>query len=1147
MRIRIASKWAFLVLSIVLVLIFTGGAWFLQAEEREARVSAEGELTSVVSLKAGQIGDWRADQLHDASLIASDPVLTERLDSLALTGGAESESALTSLLEQKLEEHDYFDLMIVNGDGLVLASMRSPAGGTDTRLDDAMQEQLLVSMDSLAPVAVDLHRHAGDSLPHFSVIVPLADGAGVPREPFLAMIFVNDASGSIYPITGSWPTASRTAETVLLRRDGDSVLFLSDLRHRPGSAMDFRIPLAQTGVVEVLAALGGVGVIEGEDYRGEKVLAVASPVPGSSWILLAKVDESEWMAGWRSRAGPIAALIISIAILICLGGLLLWQRERKEHFEMLYRSEALLRASVERHSITLKAIGDAVISTDLEGRVDLINPVAVRLTGFEGGEATGLPVGSVFRIIDEETREPIESPVAKILETGRAIGLANHTLLLSRDGTEIPVADSGSPIFDSDGSIAGAVLVFRDQSNELLNRRITETRLSIVRFAASHTLADLLPRIVEECVKLLGAGACFCFIPGKAGSRVTLVLRYGPQGLRGTPVQPVELDEGRLAAISRDCIDTRQQVDTWLDAASPSVPGASGDLSRTRVIAVPVLGGDGGVAAIGAVGRIGWASPRELEVLRFFGEILLEMIEQKRMEEALSESERRYSEVFEGSRDGIVMTGRDGSIIDANSAYCEMLGYSLDELLTVGDIDPATPDLTYSNRGASGRHRPGTEVSGLYGMRLSRRDGTLFPVEMQSYYVRGEGGELRYCWSIVRDVTEVEKIGEESEKLRARLSQSQKLEAVGRLAGGVAHDFNNLLMGMINYAELCRENTATGNPIRDWLDEIVSIANRSSDLVRQLLAFARRQTISPKPVAMNDSVSSMLKMLRRLIGEDIDLVWVPGADVPPVLMDPSQLDQLLINLALNARDAIGGAGTLRMETKNTEVDEDYCRTHVDAVPGVYATLVVSDDGRGMDAETISHIFEPFFTTKGVGEGSGLGLATVHGIVRQNEGFIDVRSEPGVGTTFSVHFPRHSTAPAPLRRSEPVAQPPGGGETIMVVEDERSVRSTVEAFLISLGYRVVTAEGPEQALSLLDSLRGNVDLIVTDVVMPGMSVREFVERIRSRLPGIRCVYMSGYTSDVIVHRGILDDAVDFLAKPFTRDQLARKVREVLERR
>ena len=384
----------------------------------------------------------------------------------------------------------------------------------------------------------------------------------------------------------------------------------------------------------------------------------------------------------------------------------------------------------------------------------------------------------------------------------------------------------------------------------------------------------------------------------------------------------------------------------------------------------------------------------------------------------------------------------------------------------------------------------------------------------------------------------------ERKRAETELRQAQKMESVGRLAGGVAHDFNNLLMGIMNYAELCRDAVPPSHVIRPWLDEITADVQRSARITRQLLAFARKEPITPVVLDLNDHVAGTLKMLRRLIGEDIDLAWLPEARHPAVKMDPAQVDQILTNLALNARDAIAGVGTVTVETRDAVVDEHRCAGTPGAVPGDFVMLAVSDTGCGLAPETFEHLFEPFFTTKGVGKGTGLGLATVYGIVRQNGGFIEVESVAGKGTTFRIYLPRCAGAVL-AEGALPAARPcPRGSESVLLAEDERSIRVTTKSFLESLGYAVVAAEGPETALAAAHARP--FDLLITDVIMPKMSGRDLADRVHEIHPGLRCLFMSGYTADVIAHRGVLEDGVDFLRKPFGREQLAVKVREILDR-
>lgn len=394
------------------------------------------------------------------------------------------------------------------------------------------------------------------------------------------------------------------------------------------------------------------------------------------------------------------------------------------------------------------------------------------------------------------------------------------------------------------------------------------------------------------------------------------------------------------------------------------------------------------------------------------------------------------------------------------------------------------------------------------------------------------------------EIEERKRAEEEREKLQNQFIQAQKMESVGRLAGGVAHDFNNMLGIIIGYAEMALDQVSPAEPLHANLEEIYKAANRSADLTRQLLAFARKQTVAPRVLDLNETLEGMLNMLRRLIGEDIDLAWLPGKNLWPIKLDPSQIDQILANLCVNARDAITNSGKLTIETGTISLDESYCADHLGFVPGDYAILAVSDNGCGMDKEILQDIFEPFFTTKDAGKGSGLGLATVYGIVKQNSGFINVYSEPGQGTTIKIYLPRHMETDAPEEKTVSAGGIVTGHETILLVEDEAAILKMTSMMLEQLGYTVFTASAPGQAIRISESVSNGIDLLMTDVVMPEMSGRDLAEKLLQLYPNLKCLYMSGYTANVITHQGVLDKGVHFIHKPFTKQDLATKLREVL---
>jgi signal transduction histidine kinase len=396
-----------------------------------------------------------------------------------------------------------------------------------------------------------------------------------------------------------------------------------------------------------------------------------------------------------------------------------------------------------------------------------------------------------------------------------------------------------------------------------------------------------------------------------------------------------------------------------------------------------------------------------------------------------------------------------------------------------------------------------------------------------------------------RDIAERERAEAEREKLSAQLAQAQRMETIGHLAGSVAHDYNNMLSVILANTEFALACVGPGKPPYLELTEIHKAAQRSADLTRQLLAFARKQTVSPRMIDLSATVEGIMDLLRRLVGEGIELDWRPGDAPCQVKMDPSQVDQLLTNLVINARDAISGKGRVAVETGTAMVDEALAGAYPGAQAGPHATLSVSDNGSGVDAKIMEKLFEPFFTTKIKGKGTGLGLATVYGIVKQNHGFITVSSSLGQGSCFKIHFPLQQGQVLGDARPSQDAPRALNGETILLVEDEPAIVLTTRRMLADLGYAVLAASGPAEAMRMAASHAGKIDLLFTDVVLPEMNGRELMGALSERFPGLRCLYMSGYPADVIAHQGILEEGLNFLQKPFEAKALAIKVRQVLE--
>jgi PAS domain S-box-containing protein len=485
---------------------------------------------------------------------------------------------------------------------------------------------------------------------------------------------------------------------------------------------------------------------------------------------------------------------------------------------------------------------------------------------------------------------------------------------------------------------------------------------------------------------------------------------------------------------------------------------------------------------------------------------------------------------------GLTLCDLNGTVREANDAFLRMTGYSREDLVTgkVRWIDMTPPEFTSLDVQAVEQLRA-HNISKPYDTEYLRKDGSRLSVMVGASMIPGS---KELCATFVLDVSD-------RRRMEEQLRQAQRMEVIGRLAGGVAHDFNNLLTPILGYSELLLEALPPGAPHREELEEIRKSGERAAGLTRQLLAFSRKQVLQPKVIDLNESVKEIQKLITRLIGEDVNLRTRLTPDIGRIKVDPGQLEQILMNLAVNSRDAMPGAGTLTIETADALLDDDYARSHPDVLPGPHVMLAVSDTGAGMSNETLSHLFEPFFTTKLLGKGTGLGLATVYGIVKQSLGHVFVYSEPGRGTTFKIYFPRvdeQASAPPKHAVSPKLDR---GTETILIVEDDEALRAFTSRALGGKGYAVLEAGRGEEALMVAKGHTGPIHLLVTDVVMPGMSGREVAQQLLASRPRMKVLYVSGYTEDAIVHHGVLDEGTDLLEKPFNQETLSLKVRQVLD--
>lgn len=881
----------------------------------------------------------------------------------------------------------------------------------------------------------------------------------------------------------------------------------------------------------------------------------------------------------------------------------------------------VLRENEETLRTTLYSIGDGIIATDQTGCVRQMNPVAEKLTGWSEAEARGRPCHEVFRIVHEGTREIVESPVQQVLRAKRIVSLANHTLLIARDGSERPIADSGAPIFHTDGHLTGVVLVFRDQSAERAAQKALKAERDNLRIIMGASPIGIM--VIDQAERIIDANPAAERLFNRSFSDVYyrpcgdfLRCAYrgeSSQGCGYTEHCPVCVLSRTIQSVFKTGQGTREIE------AEMHLEGEAGGAERAVwfQFSIEPVRIDGQPHVIVALDDVSARKQSEADLKRIEW-----MLSPKPVKAGLAASASSYGDLARSNRQGRILhavgremlasivsefldlLGTSAAVYEVNgdyafglfdSGWCRVLDEASRRLCKTEDNDVALASgqwkchescWTCCSQEAIRRREPmdmvyyggirlysvpvmahGEVVGAVtFGYGDPPRDSETLHALSQAYQVdyaelvrqaqaydsrppfiiEMAKKRLHTAAKLIGSLVETRQAEEGRAKIEAQFRQSQKMEAVGRLAGGVAHDFNNILQAIIGYSELLAEKVAEQQEAHAFATEILSEGKRAAALTRQLLAFARKQTIDPVVFELNEAVSTTLMMLRRLLGEEIALNWKPHAKACWVKMDENQLDQILANLSVNARDAIAGIGTVTIETSIFDADEGFCTMNPGSTPGPYVMLAVSDDGCGMDRATLDRLFEPFFTTKGQGKGTGLGLATLYGIVKQNGGFIHVYSEVGKGTTFKLYLPAQKAAHRDPRAEAPAteAAPQMGSETVLLVDDEPGLLRSANRLLERLGYRVLSANGPEEAIRVSDQFADTIHVLLTDVIMPVMSGRDLSVLLAEKRPDMKCVFMSGYTADVIAHRNVLEEGVHYLQKPFSKAALAEKLREAL---
>ena len=774
-----------------------------------------------------------------------------------------------------------------------------------------------------------------------------------------------------------------------------------------------------------------------------------------------------------------------------------------------HAAQARLQAQHQRFKSIIENSDAGYFRIGMDGCYEEVNPAWLRMHGFtRKEEAIGLHFSAVQNPEDLAKAEEVATAIM-----GRESIRGGEFSRMRRDGTVGYHTFSANPVLDGDRviGIEGFLVDTSDQRTADQARRHTEELYRSLFNSVNEGVA--LHRLVSA---------------------------------DGAPTNYILLDVNRryeeILGVRREHVANRLATDVYATADAPYLKEYASVVETGEPLRFETHFAPMDKHFVISVARMGDQQ---------FATIFFDVTEQKRTQQALQragdaivKAERHYRLMFNSGSDAVLVyklgeDGLPGPFLEANDNACSQLGYTREELLRMKPFEIDSPD---EHAGIAVRAQAlATEGHFMWeGVHIAK-DGRRIPVEVNSHLVDLDGSQT--IISCVRNITERKEAETAKASLEEQLRQAQKLESVCRLAGGVAHDFNNLLTVINGYSDLLLRRLKSPDPLHQYAEEIRRAGERAAGLTRQLLAFSRKQIIEPRVLNLGAVIAESAPMLQRLIGEDVALETHLDASLGQVMADPDQLHQVLMNLAVNARDAMPDGGKLRIVTSNVDLGPDSTAVQSGGTPGQYVLMSVSDTGHGMDAAVRQQIFEPFFTTKELGRGTGLGLSTVYGIIRQSGGWIEVSSEVGVGSSFVVYLPRIDACPVPEKRRD-AALAEGGGETILVVEDQEAVRSFATTTLEAYGYHVIAAVDGEEAFAVAEAHPERIDLLLVDVVLPGINGRELAERLRALRPDLKVLFVSGYPADVIAQRGVLERGVAFLRKPFTPDQLAAKVRGVL---
>lgn len=1012
-------------LLLVFILLATGivsaGYLYSRQQQEHFRERIEAELGTIADLKVKELQEWRRERLGDAALFFKNSVFSGLIEEVFDNpANLEARRRLQIWMEKITSLPQFKRTSLANADSV--EQLFAPAGSEH-------RPELL--KDVAAPRELrkilfrDFYREdEPDHPPELDLLVPILAAPDWHRVIGILTLHL-DPRQYLYPLLETWPALSRSAETLLVRRDGDEVLFLNNLRFQKNAALNLRLPLTTPSLPAALAVLGKTGIVEGTDYRGIPVLAALRSVPDSPWFLVARMDLDEINQPLRDRLMVMAGLVFTLLLGAGATVGLIWRSQRARFYRLRLESAIAKEESEQRMRLIFESSKDGILVAEVATkRFVLANQAICRMLGYSHPELLTMQIMAIH----PEAEIPAAIEEFERQARGES-SLSINVPLRRRDGSVFYVDITTTPI--ELGKRSCVLGNFRD----ITERRQAEARIEHLNrvLRALRNINQLI--VVTDSADNLIKDACQVLVLNGSYTSALIVLTDAEH----RPTSHAE------AGVEKEFQALTAQIE---QGVLPHCCQASA--GGTGMTLVDTQGASCQPCPLAAV----CVSPQKMSI---------------RLE--------HQNQIF-GCL--VVSVGTEIAMdLEEERLFVELAG-----------------DLAYA----------------------------LHNLAVKQSMLQGE---------------------EQNKKLAAQFFQAQKMEAVGQLAGGVAHDFNNLLSIILGYSELLADGAKTDPASVEALKEIHDAAIRAKNLTRQLLAFSRKQMLEMQVIDVNEVIGGFEKLLRRTIGEDIQMILILTAEPVPVKADVSQLEQILMNLVVNARDAMPDGGFLTIETARVELDEGYAAGRPGVIPGPYAIIGVSDSGEGMDQATQTRIFEPFFTTKPQGKGTGLGLSTVYGVVQQHGGKIWVYSEPDRGTTFKIYLPL--TEPTVAREKVAMPRPAHATriETILVVEDEISLRKLVCRILLGNGYKVHEAEDADDALAIALNHQEPIHLLLTDVIMPKKKGPEVFKEVAAAHPDIRVLYMSGYTENIIARQGVLKEGIHLLQKPFTATSLLEKIAETLK--